>query len=225
MGGRLRSGRGEAPTPLRLGTYIHLILSTPLTWIPRDLRVGWVPARARGSPDKRPRGMLRGSGSSRRLLGAGGRGLCALRCTAGPAFSSGCGLRTLPAPPAPLPHPLSSGCSLPLDPVPPSLHSTWAAAAHPACGPWGSHGPGHGPRRLPIPFWGPRSCPLTFNPFPLFPGAWRPAPKTPARFEKGGATGMGQDPRGGGQAQSQAASITSLTPTPLHSSPQIPSLY
>lgn len=76
-----------------------------------------------------------------------------MRCAAPPArlLAAGVDAGTAGAPALPA----RLGCPLPLDPVPPPLLSTWVAAAHPAGGLWGSHGPGYGLRRLPIPVWDP----------------------------------------------------------------------
>lgn len=75
------SSRGEALTPLRLGTCTYLILSTPLTWIPCNLQVGyrWGPNQSHESPGLL--GMLRAAAALRHLLCTSGRGLCALHCT------------------------------------------------------------------------------------------------------------------------------------------------
>lgn len=94
-GGETKVRVSEAPTPLGLSTCPPLPLHTP--YLDSALSAGGVaPSQGhRVSPGGvgGARGMLgAAAAASRCLLYAGGRGLCALRCVPGRAFSSGCGL-------------------------------------------------------------------------------------------------------------------------------------
>lgn len=76
----------------------------PLTWIPRDLQVRELSTKATGSPrEASVQGSTRdarGHSRSRRLLYAGGRGLCALRDAAGRLLAAGVDVGTARPPPS-----------------------------------------------------------------------------------------------------------------------------